>query len=149
MTLNLEAGSRGAKVVCPHHSWPWIIVLRPATLRKQLWRRQRHLPRRHQMRQELTHKIRSNPKFAELTQKRTKFGVQLSILMLLIYYGFILIVAFAPSVLGIPIYGVVTLGIPIGVFIIVAAFVLTGIYVRRANSEFDSLTRQIIEEARQ
>ena len=48
------------------------------------------------MRQELTHKIRSNPKFAELTQKRTKFGVQLSILMLLIYYGFILIVAFAP-----------------------------------------------------
>jgi uncharacterized membrane protein (DUF485 family) len=46
-------------------------------------------------------------------------------------------------------YGVVTLGIPIGVFIIVAAFVLTGIYVRRANSEFDSLTRQIIEEARQ
>jgi len=55
---------------------------------------------------------------------------------------------FAPSVLGIPIYGVVTLGIPIGVFIIVAAFVLTGIYVRRANSEFDSLTRQIIEEAR-
>jgi uncharacterized membrane protein (DUF485 family) len=69
--------------------------------------------------------------------------------MLLIYYGFILIVAFAPSVLGIPIYGVVTLGIPIGVFIIVAAFVLTGIYVRRANSEFDGLTRQIIEEARQ
>ena len=68
--------------------------------------------------------------------------------MLLIYYGFILIVAFAPSVLGIPIYGVVTLGIPIGVFIIVAAFVLTGIYVRRANSEFDGLTRQIIEEAR-
>ena len=101
------------------------------------------------MRQELTHKIRSNPKFAELTQKRTEFGVQLSILMLLIYYGFILIVAFAPSVLGIPIYGVVTLGIPIGVFIIVAAFVLTGIYVRRANSEFDGLTRQIIEEARQ
>ena len=51
----------------------------------------------------------------------------------MIYYGFILIVAFAPSVLGIPIYGVVTLGIPIGVFIIVAAFVLTGIYVRRAE----------------
>ena len=83
-----------------------------------------------------------------MTQKRTKFGVQLSILMLAIYYGFILVVAFAPSVLGIPIYGVITLGIPVGVFIIVAAFVLTGIYVRRANSEFDELTRQIIEEAR-
>ena len=100
------------------------------------------------MQQELTRRIRSNPKFAELTQKRTKFGWQLSFLMLAIYYGFILIVAFAPSVLGMPISGVITLGIPVGVFIIVAAFVLTGIYVRRANSEYDELNRQIIEEAR-
>jgi uncharacterized membrane protein (DUF485 family) len=100
------------------------------------------------MQQELTRKIRDNPKLAELTQKRTKFGWQLSILMLAIYYGFILVVAFAPSVLGIPISGVITLGIPVGVFIIVTAFVLTGIYVRRANSEYDELNRQIIEEAR-
>jgi uncharacterized membrane protein (DUF485 family) len=68
--------------------------------------------------------------------------------MLALYYGFILIVAFAPTVLGIPISGVITLGIPVGLFIIVAAFVLTGIYVRRANSEYDELNRQIIEEAR-
>jgi uncharacterized membrane protein (DUF485 family) len=100
------------------------------------------------MQQELTHRISNNPKFLELTQKRTRFGIQLSILMLAIYYGFILIVAFAPSVLGIPISGVISLGIPVGLFIIVAAFVLTGIYVRRANSEFDELNRQIIEEAR-
>ena len=100
------------------------------------------------MQQELTHRISNNPKFLELTQKRTRFGIQLSILMLAIYYGFILIVAFAPSVLGIPISGVISLGIPVGLFIIVAAFVLTGIYVRRANSEYDELNRQIIEEAR-
>jgi uncharacterized membrane protein (DUF485 family) len=100
------------------------------------------------MQQELTHRISNNPKFLELTRKRTRFGIQLSILMLAIYYGFILIVAFAPSVLGIPISGVISLGIPVGLFIIVAAFVLTGIYVRRANSEFDELNRQIIEEAR-
>jgi uncharacterized membrane protein (DUF485 family) len=100
------------------------------------------------MQQELTHRISNNPKFLELTQKRTRFGIQLSILMLAIYYGFILIVAFAPSVLGIPISGVISLGIPVGLFIIVAAFVLTGSYVRRANSEFDELNRQIIEESR-
>lgn len=101
------------------------------------------------MRQELTHKIRNNPKFAELTQKRTKFGWQLSILMLALYYGFILIVAFFPSLLGVPVYGVITLGIPFGIVIILSAFLLTGIYVRRANSEFDELNRQIIEESRQ
>ena len=54
-----------------------------------------------------------------------------------------------PKLLGTPISGVITLGIPVGVFIIVAAFVLTGIYVRRANSEFDELNRQIIEETKQ
>ena len=100
------------------------------------------------MKQELTHRIRNNPKFAELTRKRTKFGWQLSILMLAIYYGFILVVGFAPKALGTPIYGVITLGMPIGVLIILLAFVLTGIYVRRANSEFDDLNRQIIEDAR-
>ena len=48
------------------------------------------------MHSELTRKIRNNPKFAELTSKRTAYGWKLSILMLAIYYGFILVVAFAP-----------------------------------------------------
>jgi uncharacterized membrane protein (DUF485 family) len=100
------------------------------------------------MHAELTKKIRNNPKFAELTSKRTAYGWRLSILMLLIYYGFILVVAFAPKLLGTPVFGVITLGIPVGLFIIVSAFVLTGIYVRRANSEFDELNRQIIEETK-
>ena len=39
-------------------------------------------------------------------------------------------------------------GIPVGVLIILSAFVLTGIYVRRANREFDPLTQQIVEEAK-
>ena len=101
------------------------------------------------MRQELTHKIRSNPKFAELTQKRTKFGVQLSILMLLIYYGFILIVAFAPSVLGIPIYGVVTLGIPDRRLHHRGGLRADRDLCPPREFEFDGLNRQIIEEARQ
>jgi hypothetical protein len=40
---------------------------------------------------------------------------------------------------------VTTIGIPVGILIIVAAFVLTGIYVRRANAEFDALNQQIVE----
>ena len=69
--------------------------------------------------------------------------------MLAIYFGFIFIIAFAPKTLGTPIgSGVTTIGIPLGLFVIVSAFVLTGIYVRRANTEFDAITRQIIEEAK-
>jgi uncharacterized membrane protein (DUF485 family) len=102
------------------------------------------------MQQEITARIRNNPKFAELVRKRTKLGWQLSILMLIIYYAFILVVAFAPSVFGTPIMegSVISAGIPVGIAIIIAAFVLTGIYVRRANGEFDELNRQIIEETK-
>lgn len=102
------------------------------------------------MQQELTAKIRNNPKFAELVRKRTTFGWQLSVVMLIIYFSFILLVAFAPGVLGTPLAAgsVITVGIPLGVLIIVSAFVLTGIYVRRANTEFDELNRQILEDAK-
>jgi uncharacterized membrane protein (DUF485 family) len=69
--------------------------------------------------------------------------------MLVIYFGFIAVIAFAPKALAIPIGGgVMTLGIPVGLLVIVSAFVLTGIYVGRANSRFDPLTREIMERVK-
>ena len=69
--------------------------------------------------------------------------------MLVIYYGFVLMVAFSPATLGQSLSGgVTTIGIPIGVIIILSAFVITGIYVRRANTEFDQLTREVVEDAK-
>ncbi|MCB1505663.1 MAG: DUF485 domain-containing protein [Hyphomicrobiaceae bacterium] len=93
-------------------------------------------------------RIRSNPAYQELVSKRTRFGVTLSIIMLTIYFGFVLLVAFNKPLLATPLFadGVTTIGIPLGIFVIIAAFILTGIYVRRANSEFDALTRRITEE---
>jgi uncharacterized membrane protein (DUF485 family) len=95
-------------------------------------------------------KISNDPRFRELVERRSRFAWTLTLVMLAIYYGFILIIAFAPSVLGIPIApgAVTTIGIPVGILIIIAAFVLTGIYVHRANAEFDALNRQIVEGSR-
>jgi uncharacterized membrane protein (DUF485 family) len=95
-------------------------------------------------------KVSNDPRFRELVERRSRFAWTLTLVMLAIYYGFILIIAFAPSVLGIPIApgAVTTIGIPVGVLIIVAAFVLTGIYVHRANAEFDALNQQIVEASR-
>ena len=94
--------------------------------------------------------IRSNPTFATLERRRNVLGWSLCVLMLVIYYGFILLIAFAPGLLATPVVtgGVVTLGFPIGIGVILAAIVLTGIYVWRANSEFDRLTREIVEATR-
>jgi len=93
--------------------------------------------------------IEKNPKFQELVSKRKSLGWTLSAVMLIIYLGFIMLVAYAPKLLGAPLgTGVMTVGIPVGIFVIVSAFVLTGIYVSKANAEFDSLTKQIVEESK-
>lgn len=90
--------------------------------------------------------IEADPDFKRLVQTRTRFSTILTAITLVVYFGFILIVAFAPQLLGRPLAGgVTTLGIPLGVGVIVSAFILTGIYVRRANSEFDALTQQLLE----
>lgn len=102
------------------------------------------------MQNDIYARIRSNPKFAELVSKRTSFAWVLSIVMLVVYYGFIGLVAFDKELLGAQMSpgSVLTVGFPIGVGIIVIAVVLTGVYVRRANTEFDDLTKQIIEESK-
>ncbi|MCG8996025.1 DUF485 domain-containing protein [Laribacter hongkongensis] len=101
------------------------------------------------MNDDVLKRVQQNPKFAELVHKKTSLGWTLSIVMLAIYYGFVLVLAFAPHSLGARIGdGVITLGIPVGVAIIVSAFVLTGIYVRKANTEFDQLNQQVIQEAK-
>lgn len=89
--------------------------------------------------------IRRNPKFVELERKRNSFSWILSILMLVIYYGYILLVAFAPAYLGQSLFGhsATSLGMLIGLGVILSAIVLTGVYVVRANGEFDRLTREI------
>jgi uncharacterized membrane protein (DUF485 family) len=96
-----------------------------------------------------TSRIRDEPLFQDLVDRRTRFAWVLSAAMLVIYFGFIAIIAFAPKLLAIPIGGgVITVGIPVGLFVIVSAFALTGIYVKRANSVFDPLTRKIIEKVK-
>jgi uncharacterized membrane protein (DUF485 family) len=102
------------------------------------------------MNDDLLLKIQTNPKFRELVHKKTGLGWRLTIAMLVIYYGFIVMLAFSPATLGTPLSAgsVTTLGIPVGIFIILSAFCLTGIYVFRANNEFDRLNREIIEETR-
>lgn len=89
--------------------------------------------------------IKNDPQFQELVSKRSRFAWTLTVAMLVIYFGFIFVIAFAPGILAIKLgTGVTTVGIPIGLGVIVSAFLLTGIYVRRANSEFDDITTNIV-----
>jgi uncharacterized membrane protein (DUF485 family) len=90
-------------------------------------------------------KIEQDPNYQELVRRRSSLGWTLTAIMLVIYFGFILLVAYAPKFLGTPLgAGVMTIGIPIGLLVIVSAFVLTGIYVSKANSKYDPLIRKIV-----
>ena len=92
-------------------------------------------------------RISANPKYLELKRKRNRFGWLLAVCMLVVYYGYIALIAFNKEFLSQPIGGgVTTIGIPIGMGVIIFTIVITGIYVRRANTEFDALTRQILEK---
>lgn len=93
-------------------------------------------------------RIQANPRFQELVAKRERFAWTLSAIMLGLYVAFILLIAFEPQLLGTRISAdsPITWGIPIGVGLILSAFVLTGIYVQRANGEFDTLNQAVLDE---
>ena len=96
------------------------------------------------MQDDLVQRIASHPKYHELRAKRTGYGWWLTLAMMVVYYGFIMLVAFNKPFLSQRLGdGVMTVGIPIGFGVIVFTIVITAIYVRRANSEFDDLTAAI------
>ena len=93
-------------------------------------------------------KIKNHPKYAQLKSQRNRFGWTLSVLMLVVYYGYIALIAFNKSFLAQPLgAGVTTLGIPLGMGVIVFTIVITGIYVARANRAYDALTQDILKDA--
>ena len=96
------------------------------------------------MAQPNSERIRLSPQFAELVAKRSRFAWTLTACMLIIYFGFILLVAFKKDFLASRLgEGVMTMGMPIGLGVIVFTIIITWIYVRRANSEFDALTESV------
>jgi uncharacterized membrane protein (DUF485 family) len=100
------------------------------------------------MESDLARRISANPLYQELKAKRSRFGWLLAIAMLVVYYGFILLVAFDKPFLAQRLgSGVTTIGMPIGFGVIVFTVVITAIYVRRANAEYDELTERIKKEA--
>ncbi|GHA70167.1 membrane protein [Formosimonas limnophila] len=92
-------------------------------------------------------RVEGNPKYQRLVKIRTAYGWVLTALVLIVYYGYTLLIAFDKELLATRIGdSVMTWGIPMGLFVIVFTIVITGIYVRRANHEFDELTEQIKKE---
>lgn len=93
-------------------------------------------------------RIRSNPHYAELRRQRNRLGWVLTAMMMVVYYGYIALIAFDREFLARPLgSGVTTIGIPIALGVIVFTVLIVGYYVYRANRTFDALNARILKEA--
>lgn len=93
-------------------------------------------------------RIRANPKFQRLVSSRSRLAWSLSAAVLGAYYLFMLIVAFQPDLLHAPLAEghQLTVGIPVAAAVIVLSWLCTGWYVYRANTRFDTLSADLLEE---
>jgi uncharacterized membrane protein (DUF485 family) len=87
-----------------------------------------------------------DPEFKDLAARKDRISLLLTLVTLALYYGFIFLAAFKPSLFGTWAAGL-PLGIPIGVGVILGCWVLTGIYVRWANSRYDAMVDRLREKA--
>jgi uncharacterized membrane protein (DUF485 family) len=99
--------------------------------------------------QDVIDRVTKNPKFLEFVAMRSTYSIIMAIVSASAYYGFILLVAYNKEFLAQKLGpGMTTsVGVPIGVGVILFTIILTWIYVRRANTEFDAINESIIKEA--
>ena len=93
--------------------------------------------------------MRANPKFQELVARRGRFAWTLAAIVLTMFYGFVMVVAFNPQSLGQPVSegSRLTVGVAVELFMFIFFWVLTAVYVKRANGEFDAITEEVVRDA--
>ena len=83
----------------------------------------------------------SDSNLKAISAARWRVAIILTATMMVVYFGFILLVAFNKPLLGTPLTGGLSIGMLLGVLVIVAAWVLTWVYVRWANTHYDASLR--------
>ena len=96
--------------------------------------------------QSKAHEIIESQKFKELVKRRTVITIIMTFLILIVYFGFILVIAFDKSLLAYKIGDHITIGLPIGVGVILFAWILTGIYIRWANNSYDKIVNEMKDD---
>ena len=89
-----------------------------------------------------------DPEFKDLASRKNRFSINLTIVTLIVYYGFILLIAFKRDLFASKVLGNVPFGIFLGMGVILTCWVLTGVYVRWANDKYDAMVARIQEKAK-
>jgi uncharacterized membrane protein (DUF485 family) len=91
------------------------------------------------------HELIEDPDFKDLSAQKNLISIILTILELVIYFGFIALIAFNKPFLAKKLSegSAITIGIPIAVGTILGSWILTGIYIQWANSKYDKLVSKV------
>ncbi len=93
-----------------------------------------------------TQEILQDEDFKSLSSQKNAISIILTILELVLYFGFIALIAFNKPFLSQKLSGAITIGIPIAVGTIILSWIFTGIYIRWANSKYDVLVKKVKEK---
>lgn len=95
-------------------------------------------------------KLIANPKYQALVKKRNSINNTFFIIMLVIYAGFILLVAFANQLMGQPIGDMtISVGVVLGVLVLVSASILIILYTIICNKTIDPALREVLKETQE
>ena len=91
--------------------------------------------------------VAADPRYHALVTARARLGWLLSIVIFTAFVGYLLLIAFDKALLGAPIgSGVTSIGIPVGLGLILLAIALTGVYVAYANRHYDARMATILAD---
>lgn len=93
--------------------------------------------------------IAADPRYEALVRERGRLGWILSALIFFSFVGYLAVIAFDKAALAQPIgSGVTSVGIPVGLGLIVLTILVTALYVRRANGRYDARLAAILKDHR-
>jgi uncharacterized membrane protein (DUF485 family) len=93
-----------------------------------------------------TEEILEDSDFKSLSRQKNVISVILTVLELVLYFGFIALIAFNKPFLASKLSGAISIGIPIAVGTIILSWVFTGIYIFWANNKYDVLVKKVREK---
>ena len=95
----------------------------------------------------MTAPVNTTDQVRALARARARMAGALTVAVIVLYFGFIALIAFDPALLATPITAGLSLGILLGALVIVGSWLLTWFYVRWANAHYDTAIKRIEEGA--
>lgn len=94
------------------------------------------------------HAILQDPEFQALAKRKNAISLGLTAVMFLVYFGYMGLLAKNHEIVNRPAVGGASLGIPLGIGVIIFTWLLTGVYVAWANGTYDGMVASVKSKMR-